>query len=55
MKVDNMKTTGLNEYIYDFSVGYDAIADDNILDIHRYLMKKWCNIKCLDLLKKCLL
>ena len=40
--VDNMKTkqTGLNEYIYDCSVDCDAIAVDDILDIHNYLMKK---------------
>ena len=38
--VDNMKKTGLNGFIYDFSVDYDAIAVDDILDIHRYLMKK---------------
>ena len=38
--VDNMKKTGLNGYIYDFSVDYDAIAVDDILDIHIYLMKK---------------
>ena len=38
--VDNMKKTGLNGYIYDFSVDYDAIAVDDILDIHKYLMKK---------------
>ena len=38
--VDNMKKTGLNECLYDFSVDYDAIAVDNILDIHKYLMKK---------------
>ena len=38
--VDNMKKTGLNEYVYDFSVDYDAIAVDDILDIHNYLMKK---------------
>ena len=38
--VDNMKKTGLNGYVYDFSVDYDAIAVDDILDIHRYLMKK---------------
>ena len=25
---------------YDFSVDYDAIAVDNIVDIHKYLMKK---------------
>ena len=38
--VDNMKKTGLNEYVYDFSVYYDAIAVDDILDIHKYLIKK---------------
>ena len=32
--VDNMKKTGLNGYVYDFSVDYDAIAVDDILDIH---------------------
>ena len=35
-----MKKTGLNGYIYDFSVDCDAITVDNILDIHKYLMKK---------------
>ena len=38
--VDNMKKTGLNGYVYDFSVDYDAIAVDNILDIHKHLMGK---------------
>ena len=38
--VDNMKKTGFNGYIYDFSVDYDAIAVDDILDIYKYLMKK---------------
>ena len=38
--VDNMKKTGLNGYVYYFSVDYDAIAVDDILDIHNYLMKK---------------
>ena len=37
--VANMKKTGLNEYIYDFSVDYDAISFDDILDIHKYLIK----------------
>ena len=37
--VDNMKITAFNGYVYDFSVDYDAIAVD-ILDIHKYLMKK---------------
>ena len=26
--------------VYDFSVDYDAIAVDDILNIHKYLMKK---------------
>ena len=38
--VDNMKKTGLNGYVYDFSVDYDTVAVDDILDIHIYLMKK---------------
>ena len=38
--VDNMKNTGLNGYVYDFSVDYDHIPVDDILDIHKYLMKK---------------
>ena len=37
--VDYMKKTGFNGYIYNFSVDYDAIAIDNILDIYKYLMK----------------
>ena len=43
-----MKKTGLNGYVYDFSVDYNAIAVDDILDIHKYTMKKktkkiiWC-------------
>ena len=38
--VDNMKKTALNGYVYDFSVDYDVIAVDDILDFHEYLMKK---------------
>ena len=38
--VDNMKKTGFNSYVYDFSVDYDAIAVDDVLDIQKYLMKK---------------
>ena len=36
----NMKKTGSNGQIYDFSVDYDAITVSDILDIHKYLMKK---------------
>ena len=35
-----MKRTGLNGYVYDFSVDYDAADIDDIKDIHKYLMKK---------------
>ena len=38
--VDNTKDTGLNEYVYYFSVDYDASDVDDIKDIHKYLMKK---------------
>ena len=38
--VDNVKKIGLNGYVYDFSVDYDAIAVHDILDINKYLMKK---------------
>ena len=38
--VDNMKKTGFNGYVYNFSVDYDAIAVDDFKDIHKYLMKK---------------
>ena len=34
--VDNMKKTGLNGYVYDFSVDYDFTANDKIQDIHKY-------------------
>ena len=38
---DNMKKkTGLTGYVYDFSADYNAIAVDDIKDIHNYLMKK---------------
>ena len=37
---DNMNRTEFNGYVYDFSVGYDATDIDDIVDIHKYLMKK---------------
>ena len=36
---DNMRKAGLYGYVYEFSVGYDAIAVADILDIHKYLME----------------
>ena len=38
--IDNMKKTGFNEYVYDFSVDFDTTDVDDIVDIHKYLMKK---------------
>ena len=35
-----MKKSGFNGHIYNFSVDYDAIDVDDILSIHKYLMKK---------------
>ena len=40
LSLDNMKRTGFNGCIYDFSVDYDAIAVDDMFDIRKYLMKK---------------
>ena len=37
---DNIKKTGFNGYVYDFSVDYDASDADDVLDIHKYLMNK---------------
>ena len=37
---DNMKKRGFNGYVYDSSVDYDAIAVDDIKNIHKYLMRK---------------
>ena len=34
------KKTGLNRYVYDFSIDDDDTAVDDILDIHQHLMKK---------------
>ena len=34
------RKNGLYGSIYDFSVDYIAIAVDDILDIHKYLMEK---------------
>ena len=48
----NTSKDRLNGCVYDFSIDYDAIAVDDKLDIHKYLMEK-NNIKwCLGLLKK---
>ena len=38
--IDNMKKTGLNGYVYDFSVDYKAVDVHHIKNIHKYFMKK---------------
>ena len=35
-----IKKTGLNGYVYDFLVDYIIIDTSNIINIHKYLMKK---------------
>ena len=40
VSVDNMKKTGLNGYVYDFTVDYNNIDTSNIVNIHTYLMKQ---------------
>ena len=37
---DDMKKTGLNGYVYNFSDDYDATDVDNINDIHKWFIKK---------------
>ena len=39
VSLDNMKNNEFYESVYDFSVDYNAIPVDDILDIHKYLMK----------------
>ena len=53
-----MKKNGLNGYVYDFSVDYDDIPVEDILDILKYLMKKKKkknDIKMFGFIKKCFL
>ena len=34
-----MKESRFHDYVYNFSVDYNAIAVDDTLDIHKYLIK----------------
>ena len=38
--INNMKKKGLREVVNFFSVGFNPIDTKDILDIHKYLMKK---------------
>ena len=42
--VDNINETGLYGYVQHFPANHDRIGVDDILDIHKYLIKKH-NIK----------
>ena len=42
--VNNMKNASFYGYSYNFSVAYDSIDVNDVLDIHKYLMTKH-NIK----------
>ena len=42
--VNNMKNASFYGYSYNFSVAYDSIDANDVLDIHKYLMTKH-NIK----------
>ena len=35
-----MRRAGLNKCVYDFPVDYNIIDTSNIINIHKYLMKK---------------
>ena len=37
---NNLKYPGLNGYIFEFSVDYNIIDTNNIIGIHKYLIKK---------------
>ena len=49
-----MNKTGLKVVVKFFSVDFNAIDTNEILDIHKYSMKKTRYKKCLVLFKKCL-
>ena len=37
--VDNMRSTELNKYVYDFPVDCNSIDVSDTVDIHKYVMK----------------
>ena len=38
---NNRIKTGLDGYVYEFFIDYNIIDSSNIIDIHKYLMKKY--------------
>ena len=49
MSDGNVKKTGFYEYVYDFRVDSNATTVDDIVHIHKYLMKKHDIKQCLFL------
>ena len=47
-----MKKAGLTGYVYDFSFDYNAIKISDILNIHKYLMKKMEQYKMIKVIKQ---
>ena len=52
---NSMKKSGLNGLVYEFSVDYRTFDASNIIDIHKYLMKKISNKTIFGLIKKMLI
>ena len=50
--INNMKKTGLKGVVTFFSVDFNPIDTNNILDIHKYLMKRTWDIMMFGLIKK---
>ena len=50
--IDNIKKTGLKRVVNFFSVDFDSIETNDILDIHKYLMKGTWYKKMFGLIKK---
>ena len=38
--VNNMEKKGLNGYVYNFYIDYRAFDTSNIINVHKYFMKK---------------
>ena len=44
VSANNMKKTGLNRCVHNFSVDYRAFDTSTIINIHKYLIKKHDNV-----------
>lgn len=40
LSIDNMREAELNGYVHDFFVDYFSIDINDIVEIHKYLMKR---------------